>query len=49
VQEALLSDDPSESVSTIPAADWPALHRCALARGCGGVLHLEDGRLAARE
>src|SRR4051794_34153380 len=39
--------NPHESLSRIPEAAWPELHRHALARGGGDVLDLSDERLAA--
>src|SRR3954454_16890731 len=41
--------NPYDSLSTLPGTAWPALHRRALARGCGDVLDPGDERLAAAD
>jgi hypothetical protein len=41
--------NPLERLSSIPAADWPGLHRRAVAVGCGCVLHPDAERLAAAD
>jgi hypothetical protein len=41
--------NPLQALSTIPAADWPALHRRAIACGCGQAAHPDAERLAAAD
>ena len=41
--------NPLQALSTIPAADWPALHGRAMASGCGRAVHPEGERLAAAD
>jgi hypothetical protein len=41
--------NPLQSLSTIPVADWPALHRRAMACGCGRAVHPDAERLAAAD